>query len=191
MRYLIDTYNLLHAGIATGGPLGDLTVRKLCRYLSAAPTHVKATLILDGRAKPDEPSINEFPDITLLYSGTGVTADAVIAQLIEGSPVRKKLTVVTNDRAVALHARRHFSHAISCEQFLRQLTEYTPVAAPPQDDPAHKSSGTPTPGESDHWMKEFGLTGDPNPKPRIAPSKRDEDPLADINIEDLLGPRGS
>src|SRR4051812_15308281 len=127
MRYLIDTYNLIHAGVATGGPLGDLTVRKLCRYLSAAPAALKATLVMDGRAKPDEPSMNEFPDITLLYSGAGVTADAVIGQLVEVSTTRKKLTVVTNDRAVALHARRHFSNAMSCEQFLRMITEYTPT----------------------------------------------------------------
>jgi predicted RNA-binding protein with PIN domain len=186
MRYLIDTYNLLHAAIALAGPLRNMTVRKLCRYLSAAPASLKATLVLDGRPKPDEPSPNEFPDLTLLYSGTGVTADAVIAQTIERSTTRKKLTVVTNDRAVALHARSHYAHAISCEQFLRQLTEYAPA---PQDDPTHKSTGTPTAGETDHWMKEFGLDTDPNPNP-LQP-RPTEDPLANLNIEDLLGPRGS
>jgi transcriptional regulator of met regulon len=186
MHYLIDTYNLRHAAVALGGPLRDMTVRRLCQYLSASPASTKATLVLDGRAKPDEPSPNEFPDITLVYSGTGVPADVVIAQTIERSPHRKKLTVVTNDRAVALHARRHFASAISCEQFLRQITEHAPA---PQDDPTHKSTGSPTAGESDHWMKEFGLETDPNPQPHQA--KPAEDPLADINIEDLLGPRGT
>lgn len=186
MRYLIDTYNLLHAAIATGGPLGDMSVRKLCRYLAAAPRVVQATLILDGRAKPDEPSPNEFPDITLVYSGTGVPADAVIAQIVERSTTRKKLTIVSDDRAVVLHARRYFANVMSCAQFIQQITQYTPA---PQDEPAHKSAGTPTTGESDHWMKEFGLTADPNPLPRLSKTKPDENPLADINIEDLLGPR--
>jgi predicted RNA-binding protein with PIN domain len=186
MRYLIDTYNLLHAAVAMGGPLRDMSVRRLCQYLAASPASTKATLVLDGRAKPDEPSANEFPDITLVYSGTGVPADTVIAQTIERSTQRKKLTVVTNDRAVALHARRHFANAMSCEQFLRDLTEHTPA---PQDEPTHKSTGTRTAGESDHWMKEFGLETDPNPHSHQA--KAAEDPLGDINIEDLLGPRGS
>jgi hypothetical protein len=38
-------------------------------------------------------------------------------------------------------------------------------------------------------MKEFGLDADPNPQPYQA--KPAEDPMADINIEDLLGPRGA
>ena len=184
MRYVVDTYNLLHTAIAMGGPLRDMTVRKLCLYLAGWPA-VKATLVLDGRAKPDEPSPNEFPNIELVYSGTSVPADTVIGQLVELSPQRKKLTVVSNDRAVVLQARRWFANAISCEQFLKMITQYTPVAS---QEPAHKTSGTPTSGESDHWMKEFGLEEDPNPQPLAA--KADEDPLKDIDIEDLLGPRG-
>ncbi|HEY4328593.1 MAG TPA: NYN domain-containing protein, partial [Phycisphaerae bacterium] len=97
MHYLVDTYNLLHAAISSGGPLSDLNVRRFCQYLAATPVSVKATLILDGRAKPDEPSENEFPDISLVYSGTGVSADTVIAQMVERSTTRKKLTVITND----------------------------------------------------------------------------------------------
>src|SRR5205809_3939675 len=108
MRYVIDTYNLVHAAAAMGGPLGGMTVRKLCQYLAAAPSATKATLVLDGRAKPDEPSLNEFPDITLTYSGTGVKADEVIAQLVERGANRRKMTVVSNDGEVARHARRNY-----------------------------------------------------------------------------------
>lgn len=183
MRYLIDTYNLIHAASAMGGPLGGMTVRKLCQYIAAAPSNVKATLVLDGRAKPDEPSLNEFPDINLVYSGTGVPADAVIAQMVERAQSRKKLTVVSNDRAVAAHARRHFAHALACEQFMEQLTRYNPRAAvdalPPK-----KTSGTDTRGESEHWMKEFGFE---QPKAE-APKKTAGDD--EWNIEELLGPRG-
>jgi hypothetical protein len=184
MRYVIDTYNLLHAAMAMGGPLRDVTVHTLCRYLAGGS--MKATLVLDGRAKPDEPSQNEFPGIELTYSGTGVPADTVIGQLVELAPQRKKVTVVSDDRAIVLHARRWFANAMSCEQFLRLITQYTPV---PSQEPAHKATGTPTSGESDHWMKEFGLHTDPNPQPLAA--KPEEDPLKDINIEDLLGPRGA
>jgi predicted RNA-binding protein with PIN domain len=186
MRYLIDAYNLVHAAAAMGGPLGGMTVRRLCQYLAASPAGGKATLVLDGRAKPEEPSVHEFPEITLVYSGAGVAADAVIAQTIERSRERKKITVVTNDRAVALHARQHLVNAMSCEVFLRQLTEG--VAALPEE-PGHKATGTPTTGEADHWMREFGLEGDPNPG--AAGPKVEDEGVGEIDIEDLLGPRGT
>ena len=75
MHYVVDTYNLLHAAAPLGGAVAELSVRKLCQFIAAAPGKFKATLVLDGRAKPDEPSPNEFPDIPLVYSGAGVTAD--------------------------------------------------------------------------------------------------------------------
>ena len=185
MRYLIDTYNVLHAAAALGGPLAGMTVRRLCQYLAASGAATKATLVLDGRAKPDEPSVHEFPDLTLVYSGAGVPADAVIGQMVERSRERKKITVVTNDRAVALQARQHFAQAMSCEQFLRQVTERMVL---PREEPLHKATGTPTAGEAEHWMREFGLEGDPNPGARGG--KEREEGLGEIDIEDLLGPRG-
>src|SRR3954465_13248023 len=118
MRYVIDTYNLIHAAAGKGGTLSNMTVRKLCQYLAASPASIKATLVLDGRAKPDEPSENEFPDMTLTYSGTGVPADAVIAQIVERSAHRKRLTIVSDDREVVAHARRHYVRAMGCDEFL-------------------------------------------------------------------------
>ncbi len=186
MRYLIDTYNLVHAADAMGEPLGGMTVRRLCQYLAAAPNSIKATLVLDGRAKPDEPSENEFPDINLVYSGTGVPADSVIAQMVERSTSRKKLTVVSNDRAVSSQARRHFAHALSCEQFLDQLTRYNPRAARDAM-PPKKMTGTPTVGESEHWLQEFGFDK-PDPEAPKRPTAPDDD-IGGFTVEELLGPR--
>ena len=185
MEYLIDTYNLVHAAAAHGGPHAHMTVRQLCRYLAAAACH--ATLVLDGRPKLDEPGPADFPQLTLTHAGTGVTADNVIAQLVELSPHRRKLTVVTNDRAVALQARSHFANALSCEQFLREITEGRPALP---DEPDAKQTGTSTTGEADHWMKEFGLAGDPNLPGGLAGGPRiNEKDIDALNIEDLLGPR--
>jgi predicted RNA-binding protein with PIN domain len=186
MEYLIDTYNVVHAAAALGGPLSNMTVRKLCRYLAASGR--KATLVLDGRAKPDEPGAAEFPHLSLVYAGTGVSADSVIGQRVERSTSRRQVTVVTNDRAVALHARGCYANALSCEQFWRELTEGRPLLP---DEPADKPTGTATSGEADLWMKEFGLTGDPNERGGMAGGPRvEEKDIQDLNIEDLLGPRG-
>jgi predicted RNA-binding protein with PIN domain len=185
MEYLIDAYNLVHAAAALGGPLRPMTIRLLCRYLAAAG--YRATLVLDGRAKPDEPGPAEFPQLTLTYAGTGVSADNVIAQLVELSPHRRKVTVVTNDRAVALQARSCFANAMGCEQFLKELTEGRPALP---DEPDAKHTGTATKGEADLWMQEFGLAGDPNlPGGLAGGPKVDEKDVESLNIEDLLGPR--
>jgi len=186
MHYLLDTYNLVHAAAGMGGAAGDMTVRKLCQFIAAATTRMKVTLVMDGRAKPDEPSINEFPDIALVYSGTGVKADTVIAQMVELAKSRKKLTVVSNDREVVLHARRNYASAISCEMFLKELTHYNPRAAA-EGLPAKKVSGTSTRGESEHWLEEFGLKGIPEEKPR---AKAADAQIEGLDIEDLLGPSG-
>jgi predicted RNA-binding protein with PIN domain len=188
VHYLVDTYNLVHAAAAMGGPLGDLTVRKLCQYIATATTKMKVTLVLDGRAKPDEPSANEFPGITLEYSGAGVKADLVIEQLVERAQSRKKLTVVSNDRAVVLHARRNYAGAMSCEAFLKELTQYNPRASAAAL-PAKKVTGTETKGESEHWMKEFGLEMPAEEKKKSGPAPTGVPEIDALDIEKLLGPR--
>ncbi len=167
-------------------PLSDLTVRKLCQWIVASPQRLAATLVLDGRAKPDEPSENEFPEITLIYSGTGIKADTVIAQMVERAANRKKLTVVSNDRAVALHARRNFANAMSCESFLHALIGASRAAnaADRARLPAKKTGGTTTTGETEHWLREFGIT------PPLPPLPRPNDPASefgDIDMDKLMG----
>ena len=185
--YLIDTYNLLHAGSDLSGPTANLTVRKLCQFITTTLRPISVTLVLDGRAKPDEPSVNEFPSVSLVYSGAGIKADTVIAQCVERAPRRREITVVTNDRAVALHARQNFARAITCEHFiallLRNRSRGTPCRLPPR-----KLNGSPTPGETEHWLREFGFTPPPQAlPPPHAPANLD-DPDA-IDIDRLLGPR--
>ena len=185
MHYIIDTYNLVHAAAGSGGAAGDLSVRKLCQFIAAATTRMKVTLVMDGRAKPDEPSANEFPDIGLVYSGTGVKADTVIGQMVELAKSKKKITVVSNDREVVLQARRNYANAMSCEAFLRGLTQYNPRTSG-EGLPVKKVSGTATTGESEHWLEEFGLKRMPEEKPR---AKAEDARVEGLDIEDLLGPR--
>ncbi len=161
MLYLIDTYNLLHAAAGFGGMASDLTVRTLCQFIVAATgssgrgSGMRVTLVLDGRSKPQEPSENEFPDITLVYSGIGITADTVIGQRVERAKSRKKLTVVSNDREVTRHARRHFAGAMSCEAFLKLLTRRAPrqraAAMPANKDRRHANHRRDGPLDEGVW----------------------------------------
>jgi len=184
MPLILDTYNIIHAGIAMGGAMGDLNVRKLCLWLRSAPGRQKTTLVLDGRPKPDEPSPNEFPELHFVYSGAGVSADDVIEQLVERSAHRKKVLVVTNDRAVQAAARRLGAQPQSCETFLATLmtAHSTAKAAARQTLPAAKTSGTATKGETDHWMREFGLKDGPPAEKKSKPAGED-----DLDMKKLMG----
>jgi hypothetical protein len=190
MPYLLDTYNILHAAIPMGGALANLTVRSLCQWILASPGRISATLVMDGRAKPDEPGPNEFPDISLVYSGAGVSADKVIGQLVERSRHRKKLTVVSSDRAVVLHARQNGASAISSEAFLELLlgAQKAHRRAKKSQLPHNKTAGTATTGETDHWLKEFGITPPP-PQTQIPDSLSPDDPdsLSDEDLKRLMG----
>jgi len=186
MTYFLDTYNILHAAVPMGGAMSSMTVRTLCQWITSGrgPRRIKAVLVLDGRAKPDEPATNEFPDVELVYAGAGVSADKVIGQLVERADNKKKITVVTNDRAVALHARRHFADAMSSEAFLEMLlgAEQAQRRAAKARLPERKTGGMSSPGETQHWLKEFGLSV---PPPTTSPWAGEE--LTDEEIERLMG----
>jgi len=188
MTYLLDTYNILHAAIPMGGAMVNLTVRSLCQWITSGggPRRIKAVLVLDGRAKPDEPMANEVPEVELVYAGAGVSADRVIGQLVERAGRKKNVTVVTNDRAVTLHARRHFASAMSSEAFLEMLmgAERSQRRAARTKLPEKKTGGTSSPGETQHWLKEFGLSVPP-PPPR--PHSLPPDEMSDEEIKRLMG----
>ena len=187
MALILDTYNVIHAGDALGGAWSGLTVRALCQWITQGPRRQKTTLVLDGRAKPDEPSENEFPELTFVYSGTGISADKVIGQMIERSKNRRNLTVVTNDRAVAQHARMSYAGAISCETFLAALLgdHQNAGAVTRARTPDQKTGGVKTPGEVEHWLQEFGIDAPatpPQPRPKTA-----EEEIDSLDMDKLMG----
>jgi hypothetical protein len=186
MATIIDTYNCVYAGVGMGGAVADLGVRTLCRWIVAAARREKTTLVLDGRPKPDEPSENEFPELNLVYSGTGIKADQVIEQMAQRNGRRTALTVVTNDRALGAAVRRLGAKVVSCETYLQGLTGPRKSQRSGRTGTRQKSAGTGSSGETDAWMAEFGITDVPLAKPpRAAAASPD-----DLDIEDLLGPRG-
>ena len=189
VAYILDTYNVVYAGAAMGGALSDLTSRKLCQWIVASPRRLGATLVLDGRAKPDEPSENEFPEITLVYSGPGSRRIRLLRKWSSASGNRKKIVVVSNDRAVALHARRNSASAVSCESFLMMLIGASRAAnaADRARLPLRKTMGASTAGETEHWLKEFGITPPPPspPAPPGTPGPLDE--FGEIDMDKLMG----
>jgi len=189
MAILIDTYNLLFAAAAMKGALSDLSMRRLCQFIVSSPNRVKTTLVIDGRPKPEEPSENEFPDLHLIYSGAGIKADTIIAQLVARSRAPANLTVVSNDRAVANQARSYRAKSISCEAYLNALltahSAGAKLARSATRLPTKKTHGSPDPAETNHWLKVFDQPTDPaTPKPKKP--KTDED-IDTLDMKDLMG----
>ena len=152
---VIDAYNCLHAAAALRGPVTGLSLRQLCGFLENTPGRV--VLVMDGAPKPEEPGENEFPSLTLRYSGRAAKADDVIARLLAESTGPRDVTVVSNDRAVAANARRAGAHSLSCESFLNRLAESRARPAGRRQEPEEKSHGLGSPGLTDAWLKEFGF----------------------------------
>ena len=190
MALILDTYNVLHAGLALGGAFANLTVSSLCQWIAGSPSRTKTTLVIDGRPKPDEPSPNEFPDLHLVYSGAGISADSVIAQLVQRSHTRKHLTIVSNDRAVQSAARRLGAHTQSCEAYLQSLLTAHNIGqklgATPKSQklPAAKTHGQKDRALTDRWLHEFGIKPDDLPNQRK--TKNPDDPT-DLDMKNLMG----
>ncbi len=186
MPYIVDTYNCIHAGLNLGGAFSNLTVHCLCQWIAASPRNPKVLLVLDGGKKPDEPDETEFTSINFRYSGPGISADSIIAQLVERSQSRKKLIVVSNDRAVMLHARKNYASAMTCEAFLTELLGAQPTRGGKNPTlPAQKTGGPSTRGETDHWLKEFGINAPPPlSKP---PARNPDDEIDNLDMDQLMG----
>ncbi|NNM88640.1 MAG: hypothetical protein HKL95_08985, partial [Phycisphaerae bacterium] len=155
---IIDGYNCIFAGAALGGRWDGFSLRRLCSLLEQ--NRAAAIVVLDGRPKPSEPDADEFPGLTLIYSGQGIKADDVISKILSQRTDRRHITVISNDRAVAADARRQKAHSESCEKFVRGLGARTAAKRKWQGrvEPREKSQGLANPGETEHWLKEFGVS---------------------------------
>ena len=192
---IIDAYNCLHAGSSMPGPWHGFSLRELCRLVERLDK--KIVLVMDGSPKPDEPTNAEFPDITLKYSGRGVSADSVIISMVDQSTGARHITVVSNDRAVKAGAHRGGARTMACEKYLAGILRRKAAMrmrwkmAEPQRKTVGGSSDT------DFWLHEFGFTTlarkSESQVPRTKPSAAQSDPAGiapdAIDMEEILRQR--
>ena len=101
-RILVDGYSLLHQWpeIASGKPRYSLAAReelihKLTQYHDACGTPI--TVIFDGAS--DGPGLPSTPDVEVLYSRAGQTADQIIERVTHRLKDYGEVLVVTDDHA--------------------------------------------------------------------------------------------
>ena len=170
MSVLIDVNNILHvvgvlppdlAGIDIE-ELGDLIQRSRFRR-----DHV--VFVCDGKRRRHATT----PDIKVVFSGAGVSADDVIIGMVDRSTAPRRLTVVSNDREITTAARRRRAKVISAESFLSTLAEDSRADSVASIRARRAAESAPANDRQvGEWMKAFGLESDPVAKIASSPATR-------------------
>jgi len=127
VRILVDGYSLLHAWpeLAEGQPRHSAAAREaliqaLTQYYDAVRTPI--TIFFDGSgAPPGTPKEPCPPEIEVLFSKAGQTADQMIERVAYRMQKYGEVLVVTNDFAERDTVINLGGMASSCEQFIFSL----------------------------------------------------------------------
>lgn len=159
MPVLIDGNNLLHAAQDAEDPEHPLGRAKLCEFLGAwsRRTGERVQLVFDGPEPPDALGQQiADPNISVRYSGRGISADAVLIEIIEEDSAARRLVVVSSDRAIAKVARRRRARAMRSPDFWVGLR--AELARPERRalEPPAKRHGL-SRDEAAWWLREMGF----------------------------------
>ena len=162
MRLLIDCYNLLHATMPPA--LAGLEEAGLCRLL-AAGRFEEAVVVCDGVAKPNAPAVSPVEGVQLIYPGPGRSADEWIVERVRTDTAARRITVVTDDRAVQKAVRARRARITPCREMVQLLLELAGQgprgsAALLDDSDMAKHQGLDEP-EVRWWLAEFGVEESP------------------------------
>ncbi len=157
MPFLIDGYNLLRSVQKQDG-FSEMSDVDLCRCLADFLRAVKerGTIVFDGIGPPDKRELMGIRGLEIRFSGDRSDADTVIEDKIEQNTAPRRLTVVSSDRRLRAAATRRKAKSVPVDIFwpaLCKTLERGPQIAP---EPREKQKGV-TEGETDAWMRYFGL----------------------------------
>lgn len=127
VRILIDGYSLLHGWreLAPDKPRHSAAAREellhwLARYQDAV--HIPITVFFDGAgAPPGTPKDFSSPQLEVIYSGTGQTADQLIERVAGRLREYGEVLVVTDDYAERDTILSLGGMASSCDNFVQTL----------------------------------------------------------------------
>ncbi len=162
MRFLIDGYNLLHAGWPAHARRARARAWPRLRRLlldrirgSHGRAAASVTVVFDARhAPPDAEPEEDRPGPHVRFAVGYPAADDLIEELIRTDAAPAGLTVVSDDRRLRDAARRRGCAVARCLDYLEALDRPPP---PPPDaaEPPGKPEEVP-PEEVERWLREFG-----------------------------------
>jgi predicted RNA-binding protein with PIN domain len=127
VRILVDGYSLLHrwTALAPGKPRHSSAVREelihlLTQYRDACGTPI--TIVFDGAgSKREADETPSTPDVEILYSRAGQTADQMIERAAHRLKEFGEVLVVTNDYAERDTVSSLGGMTSSCDNFIRTV----------------------------------------------------------------------
>src|SRR6266481_8729881 len=127
VRILIDGYSLLHnwPGLAQGRPrhsaaARDELIQRLARYQDAIGTPI--TIFFDGAGAPTgTPSALSTPEVEVLYSRAGQTADQMIERAAHRFASYGEILAVTDDLAERQTVSNMGGMSSSCGNFIQTV----------------------------------------------------------------------
>jgi predicted RNA-binding protein with PIN domain len=125
-------------------------VEKLAAFARAKKARV--TVVFDGEPDAGFPNGSAFRGVKILYAERGSDADSRIERLVESTPDRRGVTVVTSDRRLASTVRARGAGVIRSGEFRRLMGEAL-LSGPPEEDKEHLEVD-----DVNAWLRYFGAT---------------------------------
>src|SRR5262249_42762057 len=122
MAYIVDGNNVM--GQTPGWHRDKTKARRALLDKLAAFARIKKariTVVFDGRPDRGLPEASAFRGVKILFAEPGGDADARIAKIVEATPDRSGLTVVTSDRSLQFRVRSRGASVIRSGEFRKQL----------------------------------------------------------------------
>lgn len=160
MPLLIDVNNLMHVTGVLPAEIAGPNEREMAELILQSRFSGEAIcFVCDGPSRGRQTS--DMGSVVFHYAGAGVSADSIIAQMVEECSAPRRLTVVSGDRAILKHAKRRRCPTISCEDFLEILSrDYAKRSRSNRTGRslADRSTIDPlTQSQVDAWKRYFGL----------------------------------
>ncbi len=123
MYYLIDGYNLIFSLIESKDSLQTLRVKIIAALQKRFTVKkISGMLVFDGAHRRDEESgLTYSSPLIIAYAPKGQTADEYIVQQIQLAKNSKLITVITNDKGLARHAKSAGANVQGNDEFIEWL----------------------------------------------------------------------
>ncbi len=186
MHWVIDGYNVMHAGGRLGAKLGREGFRRARRRFLGDLTDAlgpdragRTTVVFDARVPPGDFSLHAtYRGLHLLFALGDEDADSRIESIIEHDANPRNLTVVSSDRRIRQAASRRRAKSLTAEDFWVWLDHLREQAAIANENLERRSARPPTHDRSDRspvddsefWLEVFGDLDTPENREAIAPN---------------------
>jgi predicted RNA-binding protein with PIN domain len=199
MRWLIDGYNIMHAGGRLGPTLGRQGFRRARRRFLAEVAGVlgpdrasRTTVVFDASAPPADFGVETtYRGLNLIFALEDEDADTRIERILARDSNPRTLTVYSSDRRIRQAAARRRADPRTADEFwawiddLRERAKTTagPHGREPGPQPAAERRDPSNPQESEFWQAAFaGLDDAPDTRQALA---SDSSLLTDREIAEI------